>query len=330
MPPVRVRGDVNRSLLGNQWLPNPRDKRYFGSMLIKYFSRPNQQVEHEKVYGEGFVSFLYDSAAGQATWPIFTSSVFSKLYGAYQDTWVSRYKVKSFIKKFNIPIDDYEPSEKGNFDFPYPSFNDFFIRKFKPGKRTFEPTLYQMPSPSEARYLGWSKVTEDQKFPVKGKFLSAEKLLEHPKWVKYFQGGPLVIARLCPVDYHRFHYMDDGVVEDYYGLRGQLHSVNPLALKYKDDIFCSNERVVSILNTKNFGKIAYIEVGATCVGKIHQSHDIKTPFKRGDEKGYFLFGGSTVILMGEPGKWTPSDDILENTSKRMETYIHLGSQIAKV
>ena len=106
-----------------------------------------------------------------------------------------------------------------------------------------------------------------------------------------------------------------------------LQSENPLALLHRKDIFVKNERRVSILETENFGKIAYIEVGATCVGKIIQSFDESKPFKRGDEKGYFLFGGSTVIVLGEAGKWSPSSDILLNTKKGIETYIHLGDEV---
>src|SRR5690606_18415701 len=109
---------------------------------------------------------------------------------------------------------------------------------------------------------------------------------------------------------------------------GQFHSVNPMALKIKEDIFIANERRVSILETENFGKLAYIEVGAICVGKIVQSFDETKSFKRGDEKGYFLFGGSTVIVLGQAGKWAPSDDIIRNTQKGMETYIQLGDEVA--
>ena len=89
-----------------------------------------------------------------------------------------------------------------------------------------------------------------------------------------------------------------------------------------------NERRASILETEKFGKLAYIEVGAAMVGKIIQSHDEATPHSKGDEKGYFLFGGSTVILLGEKGKWSPSEDILANTEVGLETYLHLGEEVA--
>ena len=117
---------------------------------------------------------------------------------------------------------------------------------------------------------------------------------------------------------------------DSFPISGQYHSVNPLALKAKPEILIVNERRASILETQDFGKLAYIEVGAAMVGKIVQSHDETAAHHQGAEKGYFLFGGSTVILLGEKGKWAPSSDILENTEAGIETYLHLGEEVAEL
>jgi phosphatidylserine decarboxylase len=151
-------------------------------------------------------------------------------------------------------------------------------------------------------------------------------LLGRTDIARSFQGGSLLIARLCPLDYHRFHYPDDGRTWDSYRVHGALHSVNPLALKFRSDIFFTNERQISLLDTRNFGRIAYIEVGALCVGKIVQSH-FQPEFKRGDEKGYFLFGASTVIVMGQAGAWKPAQDLLEQTAKKRETLVRLGEPL---
>jgi phosphatidylserine decarboxylase len=168
----------------------------------------------------------------------------------------------------------------------------------------------------------------EQKVPVKGTALSAGALLENEKWSKVFEGGPLLLARLCPTDYHRFHFPDKGQIIETYSIHGKLHSVNPLALKYKQEIFITNERQVSILDTENFGKLAYIEVGALCVGRIVQTYGTRKHFYRGEEKGYFLFGGSTVIVLGEPGSWIPDHDLLRQTEQGRETLIRLGEQVA--
>jgi phosphatidylserine decarboxylase len=183
---------------------------------------------------------------------------------------------------------------------------------------------------AEARYFGFESMGENQKIPVKGKYLSADALLNNSKWASAFQNGPLLLARLCPVDYHRFHFPDAGKIVEDYRIHGLFHSVNPLALKANPEIFIQNERHVTILETENFGKLAYIEVGAICVGKIIQSKNLNpgVKFFKGEEKGYFLFGGSTVIVLGEKGKWIPSQDISRNTIDGIETYLHLGTPVA--
>ena len=107
---------------------------------------------------------------------------------------------------------------------------------------------------------------------------------------------------------------------------GPLHSVNPTALNKRPDILFTNERVVTILKTKNFGLLAYIEVGALCVGKIVQSHRERN-YQRGDEKGYFLFGASTVIVLGEQNKWLPDSDLLENSKSQRESLVRLGEKV---
>lgn len=297
---------------------------------IKYFNRMTGQNEIEKVYGDWFIKFLYTSVAGQKVGSVFTNKYFSKIYGAFQDLPQSHKKVRPFIEKFNINMDDYEVGTRPALDprDSYRTFNEFFIRKFKMGKRNFVSEPHRMPAFAEARYVGFEAINDKDHYPVKGQYLKAKDLVGNEQVAKIFEGGPLLIARLCPVDYHRYHYPDNGTVLDNFRVAGAYDSVNPFALKYKNQIFIKNERHVSILQTENFGRLAYIEVGAICVGKIVQSHRWNEPFARGEEKGYFLFGGSTVVLLGEKGAWKPSQDIVSNTANGIETYLHLGSEVA--
>lgn len=296
---------------------------------IKYFNRMTGQNEIEKVYGDWFIKFLYTSFAGQKVGGLFTNKYFSKTYGAFQDLPSSHKKVRPFIDKFNIPIGDYEPGTRPSLDpkDSYRTFNEFFIRQFKQGKRNFVSESNRLAAFAEARYVGFEAVNEKDVYPVKGNFLKAKDLVGNDQVAKIFEGGPLLIARLCPVDYHRYHYPDNGKVLDNFRVPGAYDSVNPFALKYKNQIFIKNERHVSILQTENFGRLAYIEVGAICVGKIVQSHRWNKPFVRGEEKGYFLFGGSTVVVLGEKGLWKPSQDIITNTANGIETYLHLGEEV---
>lgn len=299
---------------------------------IQYFNRSEKKIEVEKVYGDAFIKLLYQSAAGKLLSPIFANKLLSKAYGQLQSSMVTQLKVPKFVKNFNIDLNEYEAGsvEVDNKELSYKNFNEFFIRKFKKGKRKFVQDSNVLPACCEARYFGYDKIDDDVLVPVKGKYLNAAQLIGDAEKAKPFEGGSLVIARLCPVDYHRYHYPDSGKTIESFPIHGQFHSVNPIALKNRPEIFIANERRVSILETKNFGKLAYIEVGAAMVGKIIQSHDEDKSFRRGQEKGYFLFGGSTVIVIGEQGRWTPSEDIVTNTRQGIETYLQLGDAMGQV
>jgi phosphatidylserine decarboxylase len=301
-------------------------------MEIKFYNRVTGKMDHEMVYGDKFIEWLYESTSGKGLSGLICKAPLSKFYGALQDNSLSQKKVLPFIKKFNIKMEDYLPEDGRTEASPYSTFNQFFIRRFRPGKRPTVEAPNEMAAFSEARYYGYDSVQDTETVPVKGHNLKPKSLIANTKWESTFEDGPLLLARLCPVDYHRYHFPDDGVIVDDYRVSGLFHSVNPLALKAKEDILITNERHVTIIETKNFGKLAYIEVGAICVGKIIQSKplDKGRAFSRGEEKGYFLFGGSTVIVIGEKGKWKPSADILENTKKGLETYLHLGMTVASI
>lgn len=297
---------------------------------IKYWDLRSSQYEIEQVYGDSLIKWLYETSLGHlASDFILARRPLSQLYGLYQASPLSQKKVKNFIRDFNINMNEFE-------DTSFVTFNDFFIRRFRSGKRTFIQDPKVMPAFCEGRYFGFKKVNDELIIPVKGKHLRANSLLgssEESSLAKRLAGGPILIARLCPTDYHRFHFPDQGKLLSQSRVRGHLHSVNPLALRYKSEIFMTNERQVSILETKNFGLLAYIEVGAMMVGKIVQSFNTQgvfpKEFKRGDEKGYFLFGGSTVIVIGEPGRWVPSKEILEQTEEGFETLVQLGEPVAR-
>jgi phosphatidylserine decarboxylase len=299
---------------------------------IQYFNRSKNKMEVEKVYGDAFIKLLYQSSAGKILSPIFANKYLSKAYGKLQSSMVTQLKVPKFVKNFNIDLSEYEGGsvKVENQELSYKNFNEFFIRKFRKGKRPFVQDSTILPACCEARYFGYDKIDENVLVPVKGKYLNATQLIGDADKAKDFEGGSLVIARLCPVDYHRYHYPDSGKTIESFPVHGQFHSVNPVALKHRPDIFIANERRVSILETKNFGKLAYIEVGAAMVGKIIQSHDEDKSFRRGQEKGYFLFGGSTVIVIGEQGRWTPSEDMVNNTRQGIETYLQLGEAMGQV
>ncbi len=291
------------------------------SEAIQIFNRKTQKNEFERVMGEAPMRKLYGSALGMQLARVLSKPWISQIYGKYQASSRSKKAIPQFIETFQIPMQEFE-----NEDFK--SFNDFFIRKFKTGQRSYPSIDNQMGAPAEGRYFAFESVTDSTPLPIKGVTLNVSSLLGSKEDTKVFHGGPGFIARLCPVDYHRFHFPDSGKILRQERLRGPLHSVNPIALKAKGDILFTNERFLSILETENFGKIAYLEVGALCVGRIVQSHASTGAFKRGEEKGYFLFGASTVIMVGEPGRWKLDLDLIERTKQGVETLVRLGDKIA--
>ena len=297
---------------------------------IRFVDRESGQIKVEQVYGEAALKFIYTNPFGKILSKAVAFSPLSIAYGKIQDSSLSKIKTPKFIEQYQIPIDDYQPGsvKSENIRESYLNFNEFFIRQFKPNARPFVQGS-QLAAPAEARYVAFNEINERVHYPVKGKYLSATAILNSKKWGAFFEGGPLAIARLCPVDYHRYHYPDSGETLQSYPVKGLYYSVNPLALQFKGEIFIQNERRVSILETEHFGKMAYIEVGATMVGKIVQSYDETKKFERGNEKGYFLFGGSTVIILGEKGKWLPSKDIVDNTARGMETYLKIGTELGQ-
>jgi phosphatidylserine decarboxylase len=292
---------------------------------IRYVDFDSGETHEEKVYGGFWIRLLYGTWLGTWCSTLIALPPFSAAYGWLQDQPWSRRKVAPFIARFGIRMADFLPEEGRSTGDPYSTFNRFFTRRVTAAARPFAAGD-AFPAPCDARYFAYDQLNDSVSIPVKGKFFNSRALLQSDRWSPVFEDGPGFIARLCPVDYHRFHYPDDGEVLDTWRIPGALHSVNPWALAFRPDIFMINERQVTILQTHRFGKLAYVEVGATCVGKIKQTHTANT-FSRGDEKGMFLFGGSTVIVIGERGRWHINGSILKNTGQNVETYIKMGRSI---
>ena len=244
------------------------------------------------------------------------------LLSAYQNTGLSARKIKPFIEKHKIDMSEFEPG-------PYPTYAAFFERAFRPGVRPFPTDPGIMGAFAEARYFAWEKVHPGQQFPIKGHSLNAEHLLGNADRARPFERGPVILARLSPVDYHHLHYPDDGKTIEHHRLGNRLWTVNANALRNEPDILFRNERKAQILETKNFGRFGFVEIGALSVGRVVQTHPLDLPFKRGGEKSIFRFGGSAVVLFGEPGAWRPSRDILQKTSEGVETFVRLGDEIAR-
>jgi phosphatidylserine decarboxylase len=286
---------------------------------LPVYDRRNAKLFHE---------FMDDSPSTYESRPhrslvqwITSSPTIDWLIAAYQNTSFSARKIDTFVRKHDIDMSEFEPG-------PFESYAAFFERRFLPGKRKFPTQENQMGAFAEARYFAWEQLSPNQQLPVKGASLDAATLLGTCARADGFEGGPVILARLSPVDYHHLHYVDDGMTLETDRLGSKLWTVNKNALQNQPDILFRNERSIQMLQTKNFGRLAMVEIGALTVGRVVQKHDIKRPFERGDEKAVFRFGGSAVGLFGQPGKWRPDQDLLDRTRQGVETLVRLGEVIA--
>jgi phosphatidylserine decarboxylase len=244
------------------------------------------------------------------------------MLAAYEHSRLSARKIEPFIRRHNIDMSEFVPQQ-------YCSYAEFFERRFREGARQFPSDPGVMGAFAEARYFAWEGIAQDQQFPVKGSSLDAAQILGEHELARAFAGGPVLLARLAPVDYHHVHYFDDGETLNHSRQGHRLWTVNWHALQNKPDITFRNERRINILQTQNFGKIGFVEVGALSVGRIVQVHPLGQTFRRGAEKSVFRFGGSAIVVFGEPGAWRPSSDLVENTLRCVETLVRLGDEIAR-
>src|SRR5436189_82804 len=156
------------------------------------------------------------------------------------------------------------------------------------------------------------------------------KLLKEAALARHYQHGTMVMSRLCPVDYHRFHFPVDGIPEKARIINGPLFSVNPIALRENIHIFSENKRALSKIQSAEFGTVLMLEIGATNVGSIEYTYVPGEPIHKGAEKGFFKFGGSSMITLFEPGKLRLANDLVENSRQFRELYAQMGDRVGRL
>jgi phosphatidylserine decarboxylase len=297
---------------------------------IVYFDRVTKRRKKEDVYGYFFLKLLYGDGVlyrffSSVFMPLFTKCpLFSRLYGALQRSRWSRFKIKPFIQTFKVDVSEFVDSVDS-----FASFNDFFIRRLKKECRPMAEGTGIAVMPADARYLVFPNIAEADGFWIKGKKFSLSELLHNEDLAKRYAAGAMVIARLCPVDYHRFHFPCQCTPGSAQLIHGPLYSVNPMALKRNIGFLSENKRMVTLLETQRFGRVLYIEVGATYVGTIVQTCVPGKPHAKGDEKGYFSFGGSCLLLLFEPKTILFEQDLLENSRQKIEVRGLLGQPLGR-
>lgn len=280
------------------------------------FDREKNNTYEEKQYGRRKLLFLYNTVLGRLMLRFFISKTYSKRNAKSNNKKNSARKISRFVKTYRIDLTEFE-----NID--YTSFGDFFIRKIKAGKRPISTGIYDFISPADSKLLTY-KIDEALNIHIKNSIYTVSELICNETLAKEYQNGICLVFRLSVDDYHRYIYFDDGEIMRTRKIDGVLHTVTPIATK-KHRVFSENYRELALLNTKHFGEVLQIEIGALLVGKINNYP--ATCFKKGDEKGYFELGGSTIVLLLKENTVRIDEDIIDYSRQEIETKVKLGEKI---
>lgn len=265
-----------------------------------------------------WINFLYHTAPGRALLRVLICPGVSRALGAFLDTALSRHLIGPFVKNTGLDLSDYPERS-------YRSFNDFFTRNVRPGCRVIEQDPSALIAPCDGKLTVYP-ITEDAVFSVKHSAYALKDLLRDDRLVKEFEGGTCLIFRLTPDDFHRYCFPDAGQYLASKAIPGVLHTVRPIAFR-RYPVYLENAREYAVLETANFGKVVQMEVGALFVGRI-----VNYPvngFARGQEKGKFEFGGSTIILLLQKDAAVIDPELTENTKQHKESVVRLGCVIGK-
>lgn len=297
---------------------------------IQYYDRYAQELKTEEIYGESWLRFAYENPVGRFfVWLLARRAIFSQWYGWKMNKRLSANRVLPFIVKYNLNVEEFAKSP-----FDYKTFNDFFYRALKPEARPIAPGDDVAVFPADGRHLVIPNLDSVDGVYVKGSQFTLADLLgekDVPETertlTKAFAGGSMLISRLCPVDYHRFHFPVSGVPSEWKLIDGWLYSVSPIALRRYLHYLAENKRVVTRIETAEFGSVAMIEIGATNVGSIRQSFVPGRAVMKGAEKGFFAFGGSCVVTIFGRGRIRFERDLVHQSAQCIETYARMGDRL---
>lgn len=263
--------------------------------------------------------FLYETAAGRACLKLLTSRSLSKLAGMFLDSPLSKGLINPFFEKNHIDRNDYV-------DEKYKSFNECFCRRIKPEKRPIPREKDVFMAPCDGK-LSVYEIQKGTVLPIKQSRYTISDLLGGSKVSREFDGGYCLVFRLCVDNYHRYCYLDNGRKGKNIFLPGKLHTVRPIALEHYP-VFVQNCREYTIMDTENFDRVAQIEVGAMLVGKIKNRHQ-EACFLRGQEKGMFLYGGSTIVVLVKKDKVHLRDDLRRSLNQGKEIPVIMGEKLGR-
>lgn len=292
---------------------------------IQFYNRYTQRVEQEQVYGAAWMRWTYCNPFGRLALEAFVKRpLFSQWYGWRMNRSVSRNKIAPFIRTYGLDANDFADTPES-----FRSFNEFFYRRLKPSARPIVSDPNAIAFPADARHLGFPDASQIEGVFVKGQRFDLARLMDDATLAARYAKGAVVLSRLCPVDYHRFHFPVAGRASEARLVNGPLYSVNPIALRKQLAYLWENKRTITTIETEKLGTVLMLEIGATNVGSIQQTYR-PGPINMGDEKGYFEFGGSSTLLLFEPGRIRLADDLVEHSHQQRELYARIGDRLGTI
>lgn len=274
---------------------------------MKIYDRNKKTYISEKEENEQLLKFLYNTAIGNFILKtVLVKPFFSKIAALYYKSGLSRGKIAGFGGNKNA----------------YKSFNDFFTRR---AEVIFDNRADSLIAPAQSKLLVY-RISDDRTVKIKGTDYKVWELIKNKRLAREFEGGYCLVFRLSTADYHRYIFMDNCELIRSYKIKGVLHTVRHISFKHK--VFKRNSREVTILHADRLGKSVTIEIGALTIGKIVNHNKVRA--LKGEEKGFFEYGGSTIAVLLKNGKTVIDEDILRNSQRGIETKVGIGEKIGIV
>jgi len=296
-----------------------------GLAQFSYYDRRTGELKQDPIYARGLVDWLYNSSSGMwLTEHLLSRRWVSRCYGWWNKQRWSRRKIRSFVTRLRINLDELSRPIDA-----FESFNDFIIREIDLSRRPIDPEPKTCVAPADGRMLAYPVINADRSFVIKRATLNLRTLLRDDKLARNYSGGSLLISRLYLNDYHHFHFPTDGTPHEAVSIPGKYFAVSPYSEHWLLSFYAENHRMVTLLESEHFGRVAMVEVGAFTIGSIQQRYQPGVRVKKGDHKGFFELGGSIVILLFQKGVIRFDDDLCKNTSSGIETYVRMGESIGR-
>lgn len=292
---------------------------------IDYYDRQNNMIENESVFASKFLHWSYNNYLGRILTNLILSRKFiSKLYGLFAKSKSSKRFIKYFIRHSKMSSETIKSQLES-----YNSFNDFFIRKLHDSDRPVDKKNDSLTAPSDGKVLAYHNINGTESFQIKRNLFDLSQFLKNENLTSDFSGGTMIIIRLSLSDYHHFSFPVSGFAYNTTRINGKLYAGGSYSLKKITPFYTENVREITLINSDHFGLVAQIEIGAFTVGSIKQLFKSETRIQKGEPKGCFELGGSTIVLLFKKDMIIVDNDILQNSLKEIETKILLGEKLGR-